>query len=327
MNIFVVSDEGLSIVEKEGGRWTATRLLAHRHLQCVALDPHDAATIFAGSRKAGVFRSADGGRTWTRLEVPVRAVFSLAVSAASGTVYAGTEPSRLFASDDGGASWRELEGLQAIPSRPTWRFPPRPWTSHVRQIAPHPSNPDLLLVGIELGGLMRSTDGGRTWSDHRPGAQKDVHALAWHPTHAAYAYEAGGGGAAWSRDGGRTWQAADAGRDRHYTWALAVDPEDPDTWFVSASPSARHAHYADDARACLYRWRGNGPWTVLRGGLPDPLGDMPTALLFAGDRLLAGFRRGAIYASPDRGDTWTSLALRGAALDGLSAMAVPRAWP
>ena len=24
--------------------------------------------------------------------------------------------------------------------------------------------------------------------------------------------------------------------DRHYTWALAVDPNDPDCWFISAMP-------------------------------------------------------------------------------------------
>jgi hypothetical protein len=44
---------------------------------------------------------------------------------------------------------------------------------------PHDAN--LLVVGIELGGLMRSTDGGESWQNHRPGAQPDVHSLAWHP--------------------------------------------------------------------------------------------------------------------------------------------------
>ena len=91
------------------------------------------------------------------------------MSAADGTVYAGTEPSRLFCSDDRGETWRELEALLELPSRPTWSFPPRPWTSHVRWIAPSPHEADLLLVGIELGGLMRSTDGGESWQDHRPG--------------------------------------------------------------------------------------------------------------------------------------------------------------
>ena len=121
------------------------------------------------------------GRSWVDCELPEPAVFSLAVSAADGAVYAGTEPSRLFRSDDRGGSWRELEALLELPSQPSWSFPPRPWTSHVRWIAPSPHDGDLLLVGIELGGLMRSSDGGQSWQDHRPGAQRDVHSLAWHP--------------------------------------------------------------------------------------------------------------------------------------------------
>lgn len=51
----------------------------------------------------------------------------------------------------------------------------------MRWIAPSPHDAELLLVGIELGGLMRSSDGGQSWQDHRPGAQPDVHSLAWHP--------------------------------------------------------------------------------------------------------------------------------------------------
>src|SRR5919197_517626 len=104
----------------------------------------------------------------------------------------------LFRSRDSGETWVELEALRRLPSAPTWSFPPRPWTSHVRWVAPCPHDPGLLLVGIELGGLMRSEDGGRTWSDHRPGAQRDVHALAWHPSAPGRAYEAGGGGAAFA---------------------------------------------------------------------------------------------------------------------------------
>ena len=98
----------------------------------------------------------------------------MAVSPTNGAVYAGCEPSMLFRSDDGGATWRELESLRSIPSAPTWSFPPRPWTSHVRWIAPSPHDAGLLLVGIELGGLMWSEDGGETWEDHRPGAKLDV---------------------------------------------------------------------------------------------------------------------------------------------------------
>jgi photosystem II stability/assembly factor-like uncharacterized protein len=200
--------------------------------QCLTLDGD---TVYVGCRGGGLKRSADGGDSFEDLPLPEADVFSVAVSAADGAVYAGTEPSRLFRSRDGGDSWEELVALQEIPSKPDWSFPPRPWTSHVRWIAPSPHDPEVVLVGIELGGLMRTDDGGASFSDHRPEAARDVHCLAWHPRAAGRAYEAGGDGAAWSRDGGRSWDKADAGRDRRYAWALAVDPADPERWFVSAA--------------------------------------------------------------------------------------------
>jgi photosystem II stability/assembly factor-like uncharacterized protein len=253
--------------------------------------------------------------------LPEAAVFSVAVSAVDGAVYAGTEPSRLFRSEDGGRSWRELEALLELPSRPSWRFPPRPWTSHVRWIAPSPHDADLLLVGIELGGLMRSVDGGESWEDHRPGAQRDVHSLAWHPRVAGRAYEAGGGGAAFSEDRGETWQAADEGRDRHYTWSVAVDPNDPNRWYLSASTGPYAAHGGGDPQARLYRRQDGEAWRPLSGGLPEPLPAMPYALVAGEDRLFAGLADGELWESRDRGDTWTRCRLRGDRIGALLALA------
>jgi photosystem II stability/assembly factor-like uncharacterized protein len=158
---------------------------------------------------------------------------------------------------------------------------------------------------------MRSEDGGETWSDHRPGAQLDCHSLAWHPTAPGRVYEAAGGGAAWSADGGVTWEAADEGRDRHYTWAVAVDPVEPDSWFVSASTGPFAAHGRGSANAIVYRWRDAGPWKPLNGGLPQPLDHMPYALAFAGGQLVAGLADGTVYASADGGDTWKHVRLEG----------------
>jgi hypothetical protein len=247
-------------------------------------------------------------------------VFSVAVSPADGAVYAGCEPSRLFKSDDQGRTWRPLDALLELPSRPTWSFPPRPWTSHVRWIAPSPHDADVILVGIELGGLMRSTDGGETWADHRPGAQRDVHTLAWHPRAAGRAYEAGGGGAAYSVDAGDTWHSADVGRDRHYTWAVAVDPDDPALWYVSASTDPFAAHSHDDPRAYVYRRRGAEPWEPLPG-LPDPLPAMPYTLLADDGRLFAGLANGEIWASRDQGDTWARCRFNGGGFGALQALA------
>jgi BNR/Asp-box repeat len=320
--LYAATGDAIARLDPVGSGWRVEVALADSGAQCLAVDPADPDTVYAGLRDGGVRRSVDGGSTWTDCEFPAPQVFSLAVSAADGAVYAGTEPSALYRSDDRGETWRELAGLLDLPSRPTWSFPPRPWTSHVRWIAPSPHDAALILVGIELGGLMRSTDGGETWQDHRPGAQRDVHSLAWHPRVAGRAYEAGGGGAAWSDDDGETWHPADDGRDRHYTWSVAVDPEDEELWYVSASTGPFAAHGGRNPEAGIFR-RRNGGWDALGGGLPDPLPAMPYALVAAAGVVLAGLANGALWESPDRGDTWRRSDVTGDPLDRLVALATP----
>lgn len=309
-----MADAGLLQIDVKDHQAGAVLRLEDGHLNCVAVDPRHDGTLYVGRRAGGVLRSSDGGRSWRDLELPETDVYALAVSPVDGCVYAGTEPSKLFKSTDDGETWREMAALRRLPSAPHWSFPPRPWTSHVRWIAPNPADADLLLVGIELGGVMRSSDAGETWEDHRPGAQKDCHALAWHPGETQRAYEAGGGGAAWSRDGGATWTPADEGRDRHYTWALAVDPGNPDRWFVSATSGPGRAHSEGDAQAFVHRWEGEGPWQKLGR---EPLSSMPYALCFARERLFAGLRDGRVLASDDRGDTWVPIRVEGPSLAGL----------
>jgi hypothetical protein len=277
--------------------------------QCVAADR---GRVLVGTRGQGAFLSVDAGATWEEVELPEPEVFSVAISAADGSLYAGTEPSRLFVARDG-ATWAELEALQDIPSRDRWSFPPRPWTHHVRWIAPDPHRAERLLVGIELGGLMYSDDGGDTFSDHRPGAKLDAHSLAWHPSVEGRAYQAAGDGAAWSRDGGRTWEAVDAGRELGYCWALAVDPVDPERWYVSAATGPGAAHSGDRARGRLYRRRDR--WQEL----PLPGDSMPYTLDTTDGELLAGMADGRILRSGDRGESWNEIAV---GVGSISAMAV-----
>lgn len=294
------------------GRVGAGARLEGSGAQCLAVD---GATIYVGCRGSGLKRSSDGGDSFEDLPLPERDVFSVAVSEADGAVYAGTEPSRLFRSRDGGESWEELTALQDIPSKPDWSFPPRPWTSHVRWIAPSPHDADVVLVGIELGGLMLTEDGGASFSDHRPGAARDVHCLAWHPSVPARAYEAGGDGAAWSHDGGRSWEEADTGRDRPYAWALALDPADPDRWFVSAAPGPRQAHGDENADSVIYRWDGAGPWNAVDG----PFDSHVYALAIGGGRIFAGLGDGTLRCSDDGGQSWSDLGER---VGGVTALAV-----
>jgi hypothetical protein len=279
------------------GRGGAEIVLEGVGVQCVAVAGE---RVLVGTRGHGAFFSADDGAGWERVELPERDIFAVAIGAADGALYAGSEPSRLFVARAGGA-WAELEALQGIPSRGRWSFPPRPWTHHVRWIAPDPLHAERLVVGIELGGVMYSNDGGATFSDHRPGAKLDAHELAWHPHVDGRAYQAAGDGAAWSRDGGRTWESLDAGRDLGYCWALAVDPADPDRWYVSAASGPGAAHRGKSARGRLYRWEG--AWKPL----PLPSDSMPYALATDDGELLAGMADGRILRSRDRGETWDEL--------------------
>jgi len=318
--LYAATGDGIVRLDEASGDWIVEHFLGGSGAQCLAVDPHDADMLYAGLREQGVRRTQDGGRSWVDCALPEPGVFSLAVSAVDGSVYAGTEPSRLFRSDDRGESWRELEGLLDLPSRPRWSFPPRPWTSHVRWIAPSPHDADLLLVGIELGGLMRSSDGGATWQDHRPGAQRDVHSLAWHPHVHDRAYEAGGGGAAYSEDAGESWQPADEGRDRHYTWSVTVDPDDPEQWYVSASTGPYAAHGGRDPQARIYRRRAGEPWRALADGLPEPLPAMPYALVATEGRLFAGLADGQLWESSARGDSWRACRFQGDSITALQAL-------
>jgi len=290
-------------------------------VMCVAVDPHDPRRIFAGTFDRGIYRSRDGGDVWESVGSGMAdaRVLSIAISPCDridgqSVVYAGTEPSMLFRSQDDGETWQPSPALTALPSVPTWSFPPRPDTHHVRWIGLHPTDPTILYAGIELGGVMITRDGGSTWEDRKPGSQADAHAIATHPAAPDRVYEAAGGGVAFSSDAGATWRPLDEGMDRHYTWGLAIDAVDPDLWYVSASVGAHTAHRNNGAaQALLYRKRGDAPWQALGGegtGLEWPLPYMPYALVAPRGRpqgLIAGLQNGDLLLTDDAGQTWRTL--------------------
>ena len=183
----------------------------------------------------------------------------------------------------------------------------------MRTIALHPADPDSLAVGIELGGVMRSPDGGATWADHNPQSHSDAHQLLTHPLAPERLYEAAGQGIARSEDRGETWRRLEEGLDRHYAWAEAIDPADPDLWYVSISRSPFDAHGSGDGQARLLRSRGDGWVPVDDWGDEPSLRRMPYALTpLPGqpERLLVGLRGGSLLLTEDAGETWSRLAVQ-----------------
>jgi photosystem II stability/assembly factor-like uncharacterized protein len=287
--------------------------------RCLAIDPRDPDRLYVGTLDRGLYASDDGGLTWTSHDDGLhdRRVLSVAVSpshqqAGTSVVYASTEPSNLYRSENGGRRWQRLPALRDLPSEPRWSYPPRPWTHHVRTIALHPTDPDWLAVGIELGGVMRSRDGGASWTDHNPQAHSDAHELLTHPLAPERVYEAAGQGIARSEDRGASWAKFEDGLDRRYAWAQALDPADPDLWYVAVSRSPFAAHGDGDGQAHLWRSRGDG-WTAVDGwGDSLELRRMPyalTALPEQPNRLLAGLRGGTLLLSDDAAESWSRLAL------------------
>ena len=70
----------------------------------------------------------------------------------------------------------------------------------------------------------------------------------------------------------------------------------------------------------MYRWRGQGPWERLDGGLPEPLDAMPYALVATDGGLYAGLSDGRVYVSEDGGDTWSRLSIEGDAVSRIVAL-------
>jgi photosystem II stability/assembly factor-like uncharacterized protein len=318
--IFTATGDAVGRISLRNGASDVELSLEGSGAVCVAADPNDPNRVYAGTFDDGVYASTDGGATWrpSGSGLDDRRVLALAVSrahraAGTSVVYAGTEPSNLYRSEDGGATWQLLPALRELPSEPRWSFPGRPWTHHVRTIALHPTDPDWLLVGIELGGVMRSTDGGTTWADHNPQAHSDAHRLLTHPLAPERVYEAAGQGVALSADRGLTWSRFEEGLDRRYAWAAAIDPADPDLWYVAVSRGPSHAHGSGEGNARLMRATGDG-WHAIDGwGEAPDLRRMPYALTTLPEQprgLVVGLRGGVLLRTEDAGESWLRLDAR-----------------
>lgn len=298
-----------------GGAWAVERLRPDLRARCLAAGPDRAGPLYAGTNGRGVFRSPDRGRTWEPAGLEGETVTALAVSPHDpGRLYAGTKPARLFRSDDGGPTWRELEGFRRVPNRWWWFSPAEPpdLRPYLMGLAVSPTEPEVLLAGVEFGAVVRSRDGGRTWSRHRPGALRDCHSLKFHAADGDWAYEAGGtgGGASVSRDGGRTWQKAGRGLAAGYGVVCAADPARPEVWYVCVAPGPGKA-YGENAEVYLYRAAGGASWEPI-GWEAHPLRAAPAALVTRPGEpghLYAGLRDGRLWHTADHGDTWAQLPL------------------
>ena len=270
------------VAAADGGVFVDGARVLERDVRCLlALG----GTLSAGTHGDGVWSSADGGAAWSRAGLDGAIVKSLA--AGRDLVYAGTKPPRVWARREG--AWSPLAPFPRSRSWWWWQPAERLSTPYVCALA---CAGGALVAGIEAGAVVRSTDGGRTWSGHGRGASRDCHELF--ATNGRI-YEVGGTGPlAWSDDGGVSWRRVRAGAER-YGWSASCDTAG--RLYLVAAP-VRRAH-SGDSNARLYRLE-RARWRSILG----PLTRLPRLAAAPGGELVLARGDGTVAVTTDGGETW-----------------------
>lgn len=227
---------------------------------------------FAGTAD-GILVSDDAGATWTDAGLGGREIWQIR-SGGGDVVYAGTSPAGLFRSDDLGVTWSEIDSFADLPEATDWGVPlDPPLPGRARALVVDSNDPDRIWVGVEVGGLARTTDGGETWKVALPGDNPDIHMLFAHPgqpgtifvstgygrsDHIAEELE-GNAGVFRSSDYGETWEYAWVGVTPRYSRPMCIDQRAPYPLTVGSAPNAFSSYKGDGgAHAMLFRSDDDG---------------------------------------------------------------------
>lgn len=274
-------------------------------VRAIATDPRRPGRVTIGTQH-GIWRSDDGGRRWARLDAPPPglAVWSLLVHPLEpDTILAGYEPCAIWRSTDDGATWRALPVAVTFPAV---TLAPTPRPKRVTGIAVDPARPDDIYASIEVGGLLRSADGGESWTCTTDGLYLvddavDLHRVVASPARPGTITTIGRIGAFQSADRGRHWAPLPVpglAGPATYCRDLVPAPGEPDTLYLGGGTAF------DGDVGALFKSTDHGrSWRRL------DLGATPRSAVFACAADAAGgvycaAKGGEAFWSRDRGATW-----------------------
>ena len=215
-----------------------------------ALEPH-APQAPRNDPAAGIYKSTDGGRTWTQLVghgLPASGLgrIGLAVAAHTGgkRVFAITQQG-LYRSDDAGASWNRATSDPRVMG-----------SGYFSEVYVAPDHPDVVYV-VQTS-LYRSTDGGHTFVAYKgaPGGD-DYHEMWIDPTNDQRMILGVDQGATISLNGGRQWSLGWYNLPNGQFYHIAVDNRFP-YWIYGTqqdSGSAAVAARGDFGETTFMDWR------------------------------------------------------------------------
>jgi len=224
----------------------------------VFVHPRDPSLVFAGTAD-GVYRTTNRGQNFRRGDFPDRGVqvwSFLQDDADPKWMLAGGSPVSIYRSEDAGASWKCMPDPQ-LPIHAKM-----PFSCRVMRFAPHPRRRREIFAVLEVSGVMRSTDGGESWSDCsvdllrlaeaeprlRSKLVSDTEAEGMLDGHAVCTSSADPDsiiiavrmGLFRSKDQGKTWQDIRVDRFSPFTYGrdIKVSPQDPNTLYACLSVAA-----------------------------------------------------------------------------------------
>jgi len=144
-----------------GSSWSPLPLSANA-ITALAIDPTDTAKLYAAT-DSGVVESTDAGHTWSNAGLTNVSVTRVVIDPLNaGTLYAGTQRA-LFKSSDRGETWMELDTRTTGP---------------IAALVLDPAQAGIVYAATASDGVMKSIDGGLTWSRYNAGLPYfDVRAL------------------------------------------------------------------------------------------------------------------------------------------------------
>ncbi|MBZ0266764.1 FG-GAP-like repeat-containing protein [bacterium] len=278
-----IVDDGFAHSTDGGATWT-TGAAAEGRTQLQAVT---AGTVLAWGRGGTfpdyddrVFRSIDGGQSWTDLgEIMPDGVWAISVPG-GGSVSAADKVGNMFHSADDGATW-----ALAFTT-------PGPLPGFLSSARPAFADASTGYFGFGAGFAIKTTDGGATWAQISSGSGQDVNDMDRFPNGDLIAV--GASGSVLTSDGVSPWILHPKVGTFHLEGVQVLNATD-----VVMADQAGRLFRSSDAGAT---------WTE---GAATPTGldaaDMDFTTLLDGWVIGSGFAGGALFHTSDGGDSWTAV--------------------